>query len=530
MIAAQLAALEAVRDAESPEEALARLLPALGGALQWQAGCLWAAADARAAELCCEACWIEGPQAAAFAQACRTITFTAGEGLPGAAWASGQPVVVRDVQADPRFNRGKAAKAAGLHGALAVPLALPDGRPAVLELLTSNREAVDDGLLAAVSAIAAAALGAGSRPGRGAATPVAAAAYDAIFAANQDAVVVMDAGGTIGAINRAAEHMFGYASELAVGRRMADILVPPDLRPAFEEGLAQFLETGHGKILGERFESTALNVSGKTFPVEITVTAADGLPAMMFAAQVRDLTEERQREEVLARATEFRSELLGLISHELRSPLATIAANIEALSRIATSATAEERAIIGELGASTERLSRVVAQMLSLGRLATSGVPTEPVLLHRLIAEVVARFEKARPGRRVLVETAPDLPPVLAEPTFSEQVLENLLSNAHKYGPLEKPIHVSAVRNGSHVEVQVRDEGDGMSSEEIRHLFDPFFRAERTAARAQGIGLGLTVCKRLVQAQHGRIWAQTPPEGGAAFGFSLPVAEVCDDG
>ena len=152
-------------------------------------------------------------------------------------------------------------------------------------------------------------------------------------------------------------------------------------------------------------------------------------------------------------------------------------------------------------------------------------VGAEPVLLQRLLPAVIASEEGRWPGVTFDVSMPAGLPTVIADPTYVEQVIRNLLSNAAKYGGAGGTVAV--VVESSPVEVLIRmlDDGPGFPPEETDRLFELFFRSARTSRVASGAGIGLFVCARLIRAMGGRIWAANRPEGGAEFGFSLRVME-----
>jgi two-component system, OmpR family, sensor histidine kinase KdpD len=118
---------------------------------------------------------------------------------------------------------------------------------------------------------------------------------------------------------------------------------------------------------------------------------------------------------------------------------------------------------------------------------------------------------------------------VAAEPNYLEQILQNLISNAIKYSPPGSPIDIQARREEGCVAISVLDRGSGIAPEEMERIFEPFFRSSSTAGQAAGIGLGLSVCKRLVDAQGGELWARPREGGGTEIGFSLPMYEDEDE-
>jgi signal transduction histidine kinase len=171
-----------------------------------------------------------------------------------------------------------------------------------------------------------------------------------------------------------------------------------------------------------------------------------------------------------------------------------------------------------------ERLQRIIDNLLVLARFeAGKELPTEPLLVRRAIVNVIEAYRRRMGGREISVSIGDDVVPVASEETYFEQVLHNLIGNAAKYSPPGAPIDVQAEREGDEVVVLVLDRGSGISEEDTTQIFEPFFRSRRTAGQAGGAGLGLAVCKRLVEAQGGRIWARPREGGGSEFGFALPA-------
>ena len=117
------------------------------------------------------------------------------------------------------------------------------------------------------------------------------------------------------------------------------------------------------------------------------------------------------------------------------------------------------------------------------------------------------------------------LPPASAEPTYAEQVLRNLLSNAEKYSPSGAPVEIHAARDGGNIVIRVLDRGRGIDKSETDQVFTAFYRSPRTSELASGAGIGLAVCRRLIEAQGGRTWVSPREGGGMEAGFTLPVAE-----
>ena len=241
-----------------------------------------------------------------------------------------------------------------------------------------------------------------------------------------------------------------------------------------------------------------------------------------------DITSRKEFEAELQRASTAKDELLGLVSHELRTPLTTLLGNALALRRHDQRLAPQDRvAAMDDIAASAARLQRLIENMLVLSHVeARAEVATEPVLLQRALPTLVHEHQSGHPGGRLELHLAHDLPPVLAQPTYLEQIIHNLLSNVDKYAPRGETVEMRATVDAQHVRIGVLDRGAGISDSELEAVFDPFYRSPVTANSSPGAGLGLAVCRRLVEVQGGSMWAEGRDGGGAAIWFSLPLADA----
>ena len=247
-----------------------------------------------------------------------------------------------------------------------------------------------------------------------------------------------------------------------------------------------------------------------------------------------DVTEQRRVEEALeATSTALRGsnavkdEFLGLVSHELRTPVTTIFGNAQILrDRGETLADADRISMIADIADDSERLLSIIENLLLLTRLgSTAELELEPQVLNWVVRKEVESFTRRHQGRRVrLLGTAKQLI-VDADSTALALLTENLLNNADKYSPPGTAVDVIIQAKAGEAAVLVRDRGIGLSDAEAEALFAPFFRTEAAKKQANGIGVGLAVCRRVIERHHGRIWARPRAGGGAEFGFALPLAE-----
>jgi two-component system sensor histidine kinase KdpD len=252
----------------------------------------------------------------------------------------------------------------------------------------------------------------------------------------------------------------------------------------------------------------------------------DALAGQMAMAMERALlVEEAQQVRVEAEREQLRNTLLSSVSHDLRTPLATITG---AASTLVGDGEELEPAARRELAQSicdeAERLNRRVRDLLDMTRLESRAVQLrlewQPV--EEVVGAALARMERPLAGRDVTARLDPDLPLVAFDAVLIEQVLVNLLENAVKYSPPGTPIQVSACVTPGEVVVSVADRGPGIPPGQEDRVFQKFYRAPETG-RGDGVGLGLAVCRAALDAHGGRIWVDNTPGGGAAFRFALPV-------
>ncbi|MDE2490338.1 MAG: sensor histidine kinase KdpD [Elusimicrobia bacterium] len=237
-----------------------------------------------------------------------------------------------------------------------------------------------------------------------------------------------------------------------------------------------------------------------------------------LALGVDRLQESARRAELRAETERLRSSLLSSVSHDLRTPLAAILGSATSLLR---GAAAPEREQLENIRDEAERLSRLVHNLLETTRLESGAVSLrkEPVPVEEPLGAALERLDKALAGRTVSTRLPEDLPLVPLDAVLVEQVFVNLLDNAARHTPPGSPIDVSARADGGAVVLEVADRGPGLPPEDLVRVFDKFYRGRPGA----GAGLGLAICKAVVEAHGGAIVAENREGGGAVFRFSLPL-------
>ena len=241
------------------------------------------------------------------------------------------------------------------------------------------------------------------------------------------------------------------------------------------------------------------------------------------------LRRENLRIAVLQRTDELRAALLSSVSHDLRTPLASIKAAASTLLQEDVQWDEEtKRSFARSIEREADRLNRLVSNLLDMSRIEDGALKPEKELymLPELIQDVLDRLQPLLHGRIVHTQVPVDLPPIELDYMQIDQVLTNLIENAVRYTPKDSPIDVSAHCEGAQIVISVADRGPGIPSGDLDRVFDKFYRVldgKQTTGHPTGSGLGLAVCKGLVEAHGGRIWAEPREGGGVVFSVSLPL-------
>jgi len=256
-----------------------------------------------------------------------------------------------------------------------------------------------------------------------------------------------------------------------------------------------------------------------------TYGAADLVLAEEFARRASIAVDNARLFKELQKAIEAKDEFLGVVSHELRTPITTISGASRLLRSRADRLDAQMKSdLLADIEQEADHLARLIDDLLLLARVKLGESHAwDPVLINRCVEKICASWQRTRPHRELRMHLEEDLAPVAGEETYIEQTLRNYLSNAEKYSPSDAPIEIHAKSNNDEVLVSVLDRGPGVRPEELEQIFERFYRSEQTAHKARGLGIGLTACKRLMEAQSGRVWAKPRDGGGLEIGFALPV-------
>lgn len=349
------------------------------------------------------------------------------------------------------------------------------------------------------------------------------------------ALYTTDPEGRITFYNEAAAQLWGRRPELGELWCGSWHLFYPDGRPmAHDEcpmavAIRERRPIRGARAVAERPDGT--RVAFEPYPTPLL--GADG--ELLGAVNVLvDVTDRQAAEEALqssadalAASNAVKDEFLGLISHELRTPVTTIYGNAQLLRDRGARYTPDQRqAMIADVAEDADRLLAIIENLLLLSRLQVgTSIDTEPQVIRHIVTQEIESFTRRHPESDVRLTSTPKRRVVVeADRTHLVILVQNLLSNAVKYGPRGSPVEVRIDLTEDEAELRVLDRGFGFGDVDPSTLFTPFYRTPEAQAIASGLGLGLPVCERIVRGLGGRIWATARDGGGSEFGIALPIA------
>ncbi len=248
----------------------------------------------------------------------------------------------------------------------------------------------------------------------------------------------------------------------------------------------------------------------------------------LYNLQLLEVEEESRHE--AERANEIKTEFLAMISHELRTPLTSIIGfTTTMLAEDVTWEPEEQRDFIQTIQQEANRLQELIDHLLDLSRLEAGMLPIslKPHSLHEIVQDILPQFQEMTKGHKITLHVPANLPPVSVDAKRIAQVLVNLVHNASTYAPEGTEINISASVRGGFVQINVNDQGPGIPPTEHKKVFKAFQRGENVESGAgQGAGLGLAICKGLVEAHGGRIWIKKKNTPGATISFTIPLVPL----
>ncbi|WP_462251640.1 sensor histidine kinase [Ekhidna sp.] len=353
-----------------------------------------------------------------------------------------------------------------------------------------------------------------------------------LFEKSLDGLISIDYLGRVFEWSPQAEEIFGYTFKEIKGMELSETIIPHAHRKAHSSGMKNYLKTGHGPVLNNRIEITALKKSGEEFPIELTIFPLKFQNEQYFTAFVRDITEIKKSKENMERAlerqkelNEMKSQFISMTSHELRTPLTTIKTNTELLNFQLNQPKEINREKllknVERVENNVERLNQLINNILMIGKLDSKKVPFSPQLIDpKEYIEKSILPDYYQRGHRVALAIEGKGYEVNLDKTLFSHILNNLIGNAIKYTIDGKPPELSLIY-GDHFEIHVKDHGIGIPESDQKKLFSTFFRASNVG-NIQGTGLGLSIVHEFVQIHEGTIEVISEVSVGTTFIIKFP--------
>jgi PAS domain S-box-containing protein len=348
-----------------------------------------------------------------------------------------------------------------------------------------------------------------------------------------DAIVIVDTSGTIQIVNRQTEVLFDYPRAELLGQPV-EVLLPERFRGRHSAHRAGYQRDPHTRPMGAGLELFGRRRDGSEFPVEISLspmTLADG--GTITISNVRDVTSRKAADQRLrataadlARSNAELEQFAYVASHDLQEPLRMVASYTQLLARRYRGKLDDDAdEFIGFAVDGARRMQELINDLLTYSRVGTQSLQLQPVDTTQVVDQVVSDLTAAIKDSRATVERD-DLPTIMADPTQLRQLFQNLIANGIKFHrPDETPrVHVAAARADGAWTFTVSDNGIGIEPQYLERIFVLFQRLH-TRADYPGTGIGLAICKKIVERHGGQIGVASSPGAGTTFTFTLPYVD-----
>ncbi len=360
-----------------------------------------------------------------------------------------------------------------------------------------------------------------------------------VLDAAPDALVVIDEKGIMRAFSAAGERIFGHSTAEVIGKNVS-MLMPPPYRQDHDGYLARYINTGRKRIIGIGRIVVAQRKDGSNFPIELSVGEVNVAGRHLFAGFIRDLTERQQAERRLqelqqqlthmSRLSEM-GQMASALAHEINQPLAATSNYIQAARRLLARGDAPslERAntALNHVSAQVDRTVEIIKRLRSFVHKGAAERQPEDIVKVIEEASALALIGVGEHRAKVRLALQPELPLLMIDKIQIQQVVVNLMRNAveaMETAPRRELTARAELDGDGSVAVSIIDTGPGLAPEVAGKLFSPF-----VTTKAHGMGIGLSICRTIVEAHGGRMSAEPNPGGGTVFRFTLPVAAETDD-
>lgn len=350
--------------------------------------------------------------------------------------------------------------------------------------------------------------------------------FRGLLESGPDAMVIVDEPGEIQLVNAQTEKLFGYQRQELIGEKL-EKLIPERFRSLHPNHRRNYFRAPRVRPMGTNLDLYALRKDGSEFPVEISLSPLQTEEGVLALAAVRDITERKeieselqQKRDELERSNSELAQFAYIASHDLQEPLRMVASYTQLLEhRYKDKLDEDASEFIDYAVDGSHRMQKMIDDLLMLSQVGTKGADLHQVDCNQVVEQSIENL-KTRIEETGATVTVGDLPEVVADSSQLVRLIQNLISNATKFCHNRPEIQISAVSN-SEYEFRVSDNGIGVDAEDAERVFLPFKRLHRHSGY-HGTGMGLAICKKIIERHHGRIWLTDNEGPGCTFHFTIP--------
>jgi PAS domain S-box-containing protein len=353
------------------------------------------------------------------------------------------------------------------------------------------------------------------------------AKYSGIVSLSADAIISIDDRQNITLFNEGAQKIFGYSEGEAIGAPL-EMLIPQHLRAVHRDYVDRFTQgEERARQMGQRSALiVGVRKNGEEFPADASISKIEVGGRRVATVALRDITLQKRFERKTEQAVRSREEVLAIVSHDLRNPVAAISLVGHFLRQSEQIDAGRLTDLADKIQRAVDRMQSLISDLLDFAKMesGTFSVDKHPGSLDRVVVAVVDSMKLLAEAKHqtIQIDLPSDLPEIAMDTNRITQVISNLLGNAIKFSPPYGSIRVSARRQPDSVVVSITDTGPGIAPENLSKVFERFWRVQET--RQGGSGLGLSIARGIVEAHGGKIWAESELGKGSSFLFTLPLS------
>ena len=513
----------AVSSAKDIDTALFTILQKICQTTHWAAGDAWFIKGNDRINIRLSYC-SEKLNIAEFCQTDPDIELKKGEGLPGRAWEHKNVIWIKNLTDLPVFPRKEVAMRCGIKSGVAIPIPLNDEVIAILAFYLTEESEEQKDFVELVTAIAGQLGVLLKQKQTEEMLKESEMRFRSLMHSSPEAIFIANSRSDIIRANPAAERMFGYERDELLGQKL-ETLMPEKYREMHRTSMNKYLQTHVPHVIGKSVEVEGMRKDQSVFPIDLSVGTWNSNGEDFFSGIIRDITVRKESEQKIMQKQRDLEQFAYVASHDMKEPLRMISSYTKLLLRNCEAHLDDESKEFGVfIDEAVVRMQVLINDLLAYGKAGGEEAQKEPVDCSLIVDGVQAalRIKIDETDAKILYN---QLPVIMGNASQINQLFQNLIENAIKFRKENTTpvIEISAIKKGHFYEFSVADNGIGMEQQYEDRVFKIFQRLHNRT-EYPGTGIGLAICKKIVENHGGQIWLKSVPGQGATFFFTLPAA------